>query len=77
MTKKQTTRIVRIVLLIGTITSMFFVPWILVWAWILPLPDTVQEQVNEAMKYEFDGMIVYVDEAGKPVPRKYSYSWYH
>jgi hypothetical protein len=56
---------------------MFFVPWILVWAWILPLPDTVQEQVNEAMKYEFDGMIVYVDEAGKPVPRKYSYSWYH
>ena len=74
MTKKQTTRIVRIVLLIGTITSMFFVPWILVWAWILPLPDTVQEQVNEAIGHGFDGMIVYVDEAGKP-PVFYTGGW--
>ena len=66
MTKKQTTRILRIVLLIGTIISMFFVPWILVKSWILPLPDTVQEQVNEAIGHGFDGMIVYVDQAGKP-----------
>ena len=35
-------------------------------AWILPLPDTVQEQVNEAIGHGFDGMIVYVDQAGKP-----------
>ena len=27
---------------------------------------TVQEQVNDAIEYGFDGMIVYVDEAGKP-----------
>ncbi|NQY29804.1 MAG: beta-lactamase family protein [Flavobacteriaceae bacterium] len=66
MTKKQSTRIVRILLAISTITSMFFVPWILVWAWVLPLPDTVQEQVNEAIDHGFDGMIVYVDQAGKP-----------
>ena len=65
MTKKQTQRILRIVLLVGTITSMFFVPWILVRAWILPLPDTVQEQVHEAINYGFDGMIVYVDQEGK------------
>lgn len=38
----------------------------MVWAWILPLPDTVQEQVDEAIGHGFDGMIVYVDEAGKP-----------
>ena len=44
---------------------MFFVPWILLWAWILPLPDTVQEQVNEAIDQRFKGIIVYVDEAGK------------
>ena len=62
------------VLFIGTITSMFFVPWILVWAWILPLPDTVQEQVNEAINHGFDGIIVYVDEAGKP-PAYYSAGW--
>jgi D-alanyl-D-alanine carboxypeptidase len=66
MKKKQKTQILRIVLAIGTPISLFFVPWILVWAWILPLPDTVQEQVNDAIEYGFDGMIVYVDQAGKP-----------
>ena len=74
MTKKQTKRIFRIVFIIGSITSLFFVPWILVWAWILPLPDTVQEQVNEAIDHGFDGMIVYVDEAGKP-PAFYAAGW--
>ncbi len=67
MKKKQTKRILRIVLAIGTPISLFFVPWILVWAWILPLPDTVQEQVNEAIGHGFDGMIVYVDEAGTSI----------
>ena len=66
MTKKQTKRIIRVALLIGTITSMFFVPWLLVKAWIMPLPNTVQEQVNESIDHGFDGVIVYVDEAGKP-----------
>lgn len=75
MTKKQTTRIVRIVLLIGTAISLFYVPWILVWAWILPLPNTVQEQVNEAIDHGFDGIIVYVDEAGKP-PAFYTAGWH-
>ncbi|GAL72422.1 D-alanyl-D-alanine carboxypeptidase [Jejuia pallidilutea] len=43
-------------------------------AWILPLPDTVQEQVNEAIGHGFDGMIVYIDEAGKP-PAFYTGGW--
>ena len=73
--KNQRKRIVRIVLLIGTITSLFFVPWPLVKAWLLPLPDTVQEQVNEAIGHGFDGMIVYVDEAGKP-PEYYAAGWH-
>jgi D-alanyl-D-alanine carboxypeptidase len=75
MTKKQTTRILRIVLAIGTPISLVFVPWILVWAWILPLPDTVQEQVNEAIGHGFDGMIVYVDQSGKP-PEFYTAGWH-
>lgn len=75
MLKKQKIRILRIVLAIGTPISLFFVPWILVWAWILPLPDTVQEQVNEAIDHGFDGMIVYVDEAGKP-PAFYTAGWH-
>lgn len=72
MTKKQ---IFRIVLLVGTIISLFYVPWILVKAWILPIPNTVQEQLNEAVDHGFDGMIVYVDEAGQP-PAFYSAGWH-
>ncbi|MCB9082498.1 MAG: beta-lactamase family protein [Lewinellaceae bacterium] len=49
-------------------------PWILVWAWILPLPDTVQEQANQAIKHGLDGIIVYVDEGGQP-PAFYAAGW--
>jgi len=74
MKKKQVKRIVRIALFVGTVISMFFVPWLLVKAWILPLPGTIQEQVDEAITHGFDGMIVYVDEAGKP-PAFYASGW--
>ena len=55
----------RIALIVASITSLFFVPWLLVKAWILPLPDTIQEQVDEAIGHGFEGMIVYVDQAGQ------------
>lgn len=71
---KKAKWIVRGLLLVGTIVSMFFVPWILVKAWILPLPDTIQEQVDEAIGHGFDGMIVYVDQAGKP-PAFFTGGW--
>ncbi len=74
MTQKKTKQIFRIILLVGTIVSMFFVPWLLVKAWILPLPDTIQEQVNEAIDHGFDGMIVYVDQGGKE-PAFYAAGW--
>lgn len=64
MTKK-TRNIIRVLLLTGTGISLLFVPWLLVKAWILPLPDTVQEQADEAIAHGFDGMIVYVDQAGQ------------
>jgi CubicO group peptidase (beta-lactamase class C family) len=54
---------------------MFFVPWILVKAWIMPLPDTIEEQLNEATDLGFDGIIVYVDEAGK-APGYYAAGWH-
>lgn len=66
--------IFRVVLLVGTIISLFYVPRILVWAWILPLPNTVQEQVDETLSHGFEGMIVYVDQAGKP-PEFYTGGW--
>ena len=74
MTKKRNKRIFRILLLSGTFISLFFVPWILVKAWIMPLPDTVQEQMDEAIGYGFDGMIVYIDEEGKK-PEFYAAGW--
>ncbi len=58
--------IFRIILFTSTFISLWFVPWILVKAWILPLPDTVQEQVDQTLGYGFDGVVVYVDETGKP-----------
>lgn len=53
---------------------MFFVPWVLVKAWITTLPDTVQEQVNETIGYGFDGMIVYVNQEGEE-PEFYAAGW--
>lgn len=59
----------------ASISSLWFVPWILVKAWIFPLPETVQEQLDEAIDNGFDGMIVYVDQAGKP-PEFYAAGWH-
>lgn len=75
MKKKQIKRILRILFIIASISSLYFVPWILVKAWILPLPDTVQEQVEEAIGHGFDGMIVYVDKAGEH-PEFYAAGWH-
>ncbi|MFC0876739.1 serine hydrolase domain-containing protein [Saccharicrinis sp. FJH2] len=75
MKKKKSILIIRIALAVGTIVSMFFVPWILVRLLITPIPDTVQEQMNDAVnEYGFDGMIVYVDEAGRE-PAFYAAGW--
>jgi len=71
---KKTKRILRLAFIIASVASLCFVPWILVKAWILPLPDTVQEQVNEAVDLGFDGMIVYVDQGGKE-PAFYAAGW--
>jgi CubicO group peptidase (beta-lactamase class C family) len=57
--------IVRSLLLIGTVVSLYFVPWPIVKAWIKPLPDSVQAQVDDAIDMGFDGIVVYVDEGGK------------
>ncbi|GGK35047.1 serine-type D-Ala-D-Ala carboxypeptidase [Yeosuana aromativorans] len=75
MNKKQIKRILRIAFITASIASLYFVPWILVRAWITPLPDTVQEQLNEGINYGFDGMIVYVDQAGKPA-EFYAAGWH-
>ena len=74
MVKKQSKRILKIILIMASISSLFFVPWILLRLLLTPLPDTVQEQVNDAIGYGLDGMIVYVDQAGKPA-QFYAAGW--
>jgi CubicO group peptidase (beta-lactamase class C family) len=76
MTKQTTKRTLQVLLLLGTIVSLFFVPWILVKAWILPLPETVDEEVYQTSNLGFTGVIVYIDEEGK-VPQLYSAGWHN
>ena len=54
-------QIIRVLLFVGTAISLYFVPWPIVIAWITPLPNTIQEQVNNAKDYGFDGIVVFVD----------------
>ena len=74
MKSNNTKTIIRIALFSGTAVSLFFVPWILVKAWILPLPETVQGQVHQAIEHGFDGIIVYVDQGGES-PALYASGW--
>lgn len=76
MKKNRKILILRITLLVGTAVSLFFVPWLLVKAWILPLPDSIQAQANEAISHGFEGMIVYVDQASQP-PQYYASGWHN
>lgn len=76
MTKKKTKRILKVIFIAASIGSLYFVPWLLVKAWILPLPDTIQEQLDEAIGHGFDGMIVYVDQAGQP-PEYFASGWHN
>lgn len=76
MNKRRNKQVFRVVLLLGTAISLFFVPWLLVKAWILPLPATIQEQLDEAIGHGFAGMIVYVDQAGEP-PQYYAAGWHN
>ena len=64
MTKNKSKQVIRILLFLVTIISLYFVPWPIVKAWIMPLPNTVQEQVDKAAAYGFDGIIVCVNKKG-------------
>ena len=62
MTKRKSKMIAKILLFFGTAISLYFVPWPIVKAWVKPLPNTIQEQVNKAADYGFDGIIVCVNK---------------
>ena len=71
MSKINAKKMVKIFLFTATAVSMFIIPWPLVKAMLAPLPDTIQEQVDKAADYGFDGIIVYVDKKGSE-PKQYT-----
>ena len=72
---KRVVQILKIIMpIVGIVCIVVFPPWDGIWAWIAPLPDTVQEQVDDAIGYGLDGIIIYVDKGGEP-PAFYSAGW--
>jgi len=59
---------------VAIICIVVFPPWDGIWACIAPLPDTVQEQVADAIDQGLDGIIVYVDQPGQ-APAFYAAGW--
>ena len=54
---KPTVRLLRKIMpVIAIICSLVFIPWALVWAWLVPLLDSVQEQVDGAINHRMDGV---------------------
>lgn len=51
--------------IVGIVCAVVFPPWDGILAWIQPLPDTVQQQVEQAVDHGLDGIIVHVDQAGR------------
>ena len=64
MMKSKLKLIIKILLFLGTVISLYFVPWPIVIAWIKPLPNNIQEQVDKAAEYGFDGIVVCVNKTG-------------
>ena len=64
MMKSKLKLVIRILLFLGTVISLYFVPWPIVFAWIKPLSNNIQEQVNKAAEYGFDGIVVCVNKSG-------------
>lgn len=66
MNKPHLKRSLKILLFISTVVSLFFIPWPLIKASLTPLPDTVQEQVDQSANYGFDGIVVYIEKKNSP-----------
>ena len=60
--------------LVALVCVVVFPPWDGILAWLAPLPDTVQQQVDDAVDHGLDGIIVYVDQAGRD-PEYHSAGW--
>ena len=73
--KDRIVRVRRVIMpFVALICAIVIPPWDLEPPLIARLPDTVQEQVDDAIDHGLDGIIVYVDQAGKE-PAFYTAGW--
>lgn len=72
---EQTKRLLKIIMpIVAIICTLAFTPWDTLRVWSAPLPDTVQEQVDQAVEYSLDGIIVYVDKKNE-APELFTSGW--
>lgn len=73
--KKRIIRALRITMpLVAVVITAILTPLDLIGPALAPLPETVQEQVDDALNDGLDGIIVYVDQAGQ-TPAFYAAGW--
>jgi D-alanyl-D-alanine carboxypeptidase len=59
---------------IAIVCIIIFPPWDIVSVWLSPLPDSIQEQVDDATDRGLEGIIVYIDLPDKE-PEFYAAGW--
>lgn len=75
LNKTRAVKILRIIMpIVAVVSFVIFAPLEAISIWLTPLPDTVQEQLDQAIKHDLDGIIVYVDQPGED-PALYAAGW--
>lgn len=75
MEKERIVRALRIIMpIVGLVCVIVIPPWDIFLPWLAPLPDTVQEELEDALDHGLDGIIVYVDRAGE-APALHAAGW--
>jgi len=75
LNKTRAVKILRIVMpIVAVVSFVMFAPLTAIAVWVQPLPDTVQEQLDDAIEHGLDGIIVYVDQPGED-PSLYAAGW--
>jgi D-alanyl-D-alanine carboxypeptidase len=73
--KKRIIKRLRIIMpIVAIVSTVLIAPLDLLLPWIAPLPETVQELMDQAIDQGLDGIIVYVQQSDKP-PVFYSAGW--
>ncbi|MFV9551087.1 serine hydrolase domain-containing protein [Algibacter sp. PT7-4] len=63
----------RIILIVASIASLYFVPWDILKVKLSPQSNTVQEEINKVSLYGFDGAILYINQKGNT--KQYASGW--